>query len=45
LIQAAEVKAAAEAQAASDAAEKAKFFQTLQLLEQLGLQDHIPTFM
>jgi serine/threonine protein kinase/tetratricopeptide (TPR) repeat protein len=38
-------EAAAEAEAIADAAKKANCSQTLQLLEQLGLQAHIFTFM
>jgi hypothetical protein len=33
------------AEAEADAAEKANYTQTLKLLERLGLQSHIPTFM
>jgi ubiquitin len=42
---AAAAKAAAEAHAAAHAAEKAKYSQTLEILQRLGLQAHMPAFV
>jgi hypothetical protein len=45
VLAAAETKAAAEAKAVAEAADKVKYSLMMDLLEQLGLQAHIPTFM